>query len=137
MGVGWDESKEMVCPPGEWVAPGCMPVHVRLRQTAGTCRRMAPSIGLHGVARPSLLRNNVRATCCPWAPRLEASQGNILEDMELVEGLEATKATATTVQQKVVQAKVGGLLQLWCGLHECRITVCRWVGMVMMDAASC
>ena len=39
--------------------------------------------------------------------RLAASQGDILEDIELIEGLEETKRTAVEIANKVVQAKVG------------------------------
>lgn len=38
--------------------------------------------------------------------RLEAADGNILEDMGLVEGLEATKATAANVEDRVAEARV-------------------------------
>ncbi|KFM23536.1 Dynein beta chain, flagellar outer arm [Auxenochlorella protothecoides] len=37
--------------------------------------------------------------------RLEAADGNILEDMGLVEGLEATKATAANVEDRVAEAR--------------------------------
>ena len=36
--------------------------------------------------------------------RLSNSQGDILEDIELIENLEETKRTATEIAEKVVQA---------------------------------
>ena len=71
------------------------------------CLSPTSRVGLTAPLPPALLR-----------PRLANAQGDILEDIELIENLEVTKRTAVDIEEKVKLAKTTEV-GCWLGRAEC------------------